>query len=507
MKKYRSFSTYLLLGAGILILINILSDKFFVRLDLTKDKQYTLSKATKDIMRGLDEPITVTAYFSENIPAAYSKIRRDFREILVEYNNLSKGMLVYEFIDPLRDEMTEQKANQGGIVPTMVDIREKDQAQRIKVYLGAVISKGEGSEVLPVITPGAAMEYALSSAIKKLSVIDKPLIGLLQGHGEPTMGALQEVMTALMVLYQVEPFELSDTIDNISKYPTVAIVAPADTLPPDHINQIDNFVGNGGKLFMALNRVNGEFAQQPPGGFEITTGLEAWLSSKGLDVMNNFVVDAKCGRINVRQQQQGFTFTSQVAFPFLPLVQNFDEHSITKGMEQVYFQFCSQINYVGDTTLTFVPLLKSSEKAGTFPAFTMFDVQKTWNNTDFPLSNLTLAGVLSGKIAGPADSRIVIIGDGDFAVNGEGQEFRKQAGDNVSLMVNSIDWLSDDTGLIELRTKGVTSRPLDQVEDGKRTFLKYLNFLLPIILIVIFGVVRLQYRRNLRIKRMEEGYV
>jgi len=162
---------------------------------------------------------------------------------------------------------------------------------------------------------------------------------------------------------------------------------------------------------------------------------------------------------------------------------------------------------MGDTTLTFTPIIKSSEKSGTYPSYSIFDVSKKWIDADFPLSGLTMGGILSGKIAGQSESKIVVIGDGDFAVNGEGEAFRRQPPDNISLMVNSIDWLSDDTGLIELRTKGVTSRPLEQIEDGKRTFLKYFNFLLPIVLIIIYGFIRLQYRRNLRIKRMEEGYV
>jgi ABC-type uncharacterized transport system involved in gliding motility auxiliary subunit len=74
-------------------------------------------------------------------------------------------------------------------------------------------------------------------------------------------------------------------------------------------------------------------------------------------------------------------------------------------------------------------------------------------------------------------------------------------------MANAIDWLSDDTGLIELRTKGVTSRPLDQVEEGRKTFLKWLNFLLPIVLILLYGIIRMQRRRNLRVKRMEAGHI
>ena len=74
-------------------------------------------------------------------------------------------------------------------------------------------------------------------------------------------------------------------------------------------------------------------------------------------------------------------------------------------------------------------------------------------------------------------------------------------------MVNSIDFLSDDTGLIDLRTKGVTSRPLDQLEDGRKAFLKWFNFLMPIVLILILGIIRSQQQRNLRMRRMEEGYV
>lgn len=507
MQKYKSISTYLLLILAVVILINILSDRFFFRIDLTQDHRYTLSKASKDIMKSLDEPVTVTAYFSENIPASLTKVKRDFKEMLVEYNNVSKGMLVYEFVDPLKNESIENKARTAGITPMVSNIREKDQYQQIMIYMGAVISMGENAEVIPFMSQGAAMEYSLSSSIKKLAVVDKPLIGYLQGHGEPKLEALREVFQSLEVLYYTEPFELTDTIDNISKYPTIAIVAPTDSFPQSHINQINNFVANGGNIFMAMNRVSGQLSGNPPGGFEISTGLEVWLASKGLNLENNFVVDWQCGKINVRQQMGGYTLNSQVAFPFLPVVHKFDEHTITKGMEHLAFMFASQLNYMGDSTLTFTPIVKSSEKSGTYPAYSIFDVSKNWNDADFPLSELTMGGILSGKIAGPVESKIIVIGDGDFVINGEGEEFRKQPPDNISLMVNSIDWLSDDTGLIELRTKGVTSRPLEKIEDGKRTFLKYLNFLMPIVLIIIYGFIRLQYRRNLRIKRMEEGYV
>ena len=130
---------------------------------------------------------------------------------------------------------------------------------------------------------------------------------------------------------------------------------------------------------------------------------------------------------------------------------------------------------------------------------------RQWSESDFPLSGLTVAAALEGNIVGNVYSRMVVVGDGDFPMGG-GQGGKTNP-DNISLMANSIDWLSDDTGLIELRTKGATSRPLDELEDGKITFLKYLNFLLPLLLIIFYGIYRIQRKQTLRIKRMEAGYV
>jgi ABC-type uncharacterized transport system involved in gliding motility auxiliary subunit len=121
---------------------------------------------------------------------------------------------------------------------------------------------------------------------------------------------------------------------------------------------------------------------------------------------------------------------------------------------------------------------------------------------------LPVAVAVEGNFAGNNPSKMVVFGDGDFAVNGSGQNAQRLQEDNVNLMANAIDWLSDDTGLIALRTKGVSSRPIDpDLEVATKTFLKYLNFLLPIILVIVVGFIRYQYRRNLRNKWMTEKYV
>ncbi|MBI9069492.1 MAG: Gldg family protein [Salinivirgaceae bacterium] len=503
--KAKNASIYIVFVIATLVVVNIISDKLFVRLDLTEDNRYTLSNATKDIIKNLDEPVTITAYFSENLPPDVAKTRRDFKELLTEYRNISKNGVMYEFIDPNADEESEQEAMSKGIQPVLINVREKDQVKQQKAFLGAVIQKGDKSEVIPFMQPGTAMEYALSSGIKKITVDNKPTIGFLQGHGEPALNEMQQAMTELGILYNTVPVNLAKNPDALSGVATLAIVAPSDSISEMEFAAIDNFMSQGGRIYVAMNRVKGELQQQQ--GMSLTTGLETWLNNKNLVVDDNFVIDANCATIGVQQRQGFFSFQSQVQFPYIPIVKNFADHPITGGLEQVVMQFVSTITYTGDSTKTFTPLVMTTESAGTLSSPLYFDIQKEWQKSDFPLAELPVGGLIEGSIVGNTYSKMVVIADGDFAVNGAGQQARQQNPDNINLMVNSIDFLSDDTGLIELRTKGITSRPIDELEAGRKSFLKWLNLLLPIVLIIIIGFVRSQQQRSLRYKRMEEGYV
>jgi hypothetical protein len=201
----------------------------------------------------------------------------------------------------------------------------------------------------------------------------------------------------------------------------------------------------------------------------------------------------------VQQQQGMFRMNTPVSFPYLPIISTFTDHPITKGLESVIFPFASSITVAPkDTSLSYFTLATTSEKASleTLPLF--FNITKQWKNSDFGMSEIPVAVAIEGNIANNY-TKMVIFSDGDFAVNGEGQGTQQLQPDNVSLMTNAIDWLADDTGLIELRTKGVTSRPLDaQLEDGTKTVIKYANFLLPIGLIILFGIVRFQYKKKIR---------
>lgn len=492
----------ILLIVGIVILANLLSNQFFARFDITENNQYTLSKATKRILSDLDEPVTVQAYFSNDLPVDVEKVHRDFQDMLVEYNTLSKGNVDYGFVDPSETPELEQEAMQAGIRPVLINVREKDQTSQQKAFMGAVLSFGDQKEIIPFISQETPMEYELTTAIKKMTAVDKPSIAFITGHGEADLQQMGQVVQALSIIFTVESLDLSAEASIPPRFKAAAMIAPKDSFPPDHFRKMDEYLALGGKLVIAANAVQGDFSTAQ--GTAIENNLFDWLANKGIEIEPAFVIDSRSGSVTVQQQQGFFRMNTQVQFPFFPLVQNFGDHPVVKGLEQVIFQFVSPIRFNGDSMNVFSPIIESSQKSGIQRAPTFFDVQKKWAGADFPVSNVMLGGVLEGVVEGSPEAKLVVFSDGDFPLGEPGRGINP---DNANLLTNTIEWLSDDTGLSDLRTKAVLSRPIDDLEDGKRSFLKMLNFFLPIAIVLLLGVFRWQRNRSRRVRRMMENYV
>ena len=230
MKSFQMLKYSILITLAIIILINVLSGRFFVRLDTTQDGRYTLSNATKAILRELDEPVTIKAYFTRKLPPQLYQARQEFNDLLVEYASRSNGMILYEFIDPSESDALAEEAQSNGIPPLQVQVRNKDKFEAMVCYMGAVIQMAESApEVIPQINSGMAVEYHLTSAIKKVSIADKPEIAFLQGHGEPGISALMQAQTQLDVLYDSDFIYLNDSTDALAPYKMLAIIAPTDS--------------------------------------------------------------------------------------------------------------------------------------------------------------------------------------------------------------------------------------------------------------------------------------
>jgi len=503
--KIKHTGYYVVLVLMAVLAVNIAADKFFFRIDLTGDKRYTLSQATRAIISNLDETVTVTAYFSADLPAEVARSKREFRDLLTEYRSVSHGQIEFVFVDPSASEDIEKEALDEGIYPVMINVRDKDQIKQQKAFLGAVVEMGTRKEVIPFVQPGMAVEYALSSAIRKMQSTKRPLVGLLQGHGEPSPYEMQQVLAEMSVVCNVVPVDMSAGAVIPDSITTLAIVAPTDSISNAEFAAIDSFMARGGRILACVERNRASLDQLFVA--ELNTGLEKWLADKNISVDSKIAIDNYCANVNVQQQQGMYRVNVQQQFPYVPFVGNFENHAITTGLEQVQLQFASPVVYTGDSTAVFTALLFTSDKSATLNVPTNIDVQRQWTARDFPLAEIPLGGVLEGCIGGVPNSKMVVFGDGDFALNGDPRQPHQQSPDNISLFVNAIDYLSDDTGLVELRTKGITSRPIAQLDDTMRAFLKWFNVLLPIVLVLLIGLIRHQQQRNLRIKRMEEGYV
>lgn len=492
-------STYIILGTILgLILLNVLSNRFFLRLDFTADQRYTLSEASKNILKEIEEPVNIKAYFTEDLPPQLLTIKNDFRNILTEYKNRSKGKVTFEFINPNENQDTETEAIQKGIAPNIVDIREKDQATQKKVFLGAIIEVGDTIgqkfDVIPVVNP-AEMEYTLTKSIKRLTGKNKPSIGFSVGHGEASMQEMQRAAQELGVLYKIQNVDL--TSDDDIDVSALVIIAPASSFSISDLKKIDKYVADGGSVFIGIDRVFGEM-QNSRSAIKLNTGLETWLFSKGIQVDTSVVIDKQCTQVQV-PIQEGLPFMNNVDFPYIPIVMNFGDHPAVQGFEGVFLEFPSEISVLSEKDWTITPLLYSSNRANILPVPVFFETEKEWSDADFPLENVVTGLAIDGKISGDTPTKMIVIGDGGFA---KGQFGENQ--DNVNLLVNGMSWLLNDTDLNQLRTKAIPIRPIDQnIDDTAKAFIKWTSFLFPLILVLILGFVRMQRKKALRLHRME----
>ncbi|MCC6817000.1 MAG: Gldg family protein [Saprospiraceae bacterium] len=494
----KSLHTKIAIGILAFIAINWASKYIFYRLDLTANREFTLSKATKDILKDLKEKVKIQAYFSNDLPTDVAKVKEDFRNMLSEFSNISKGKVEFEFISPNESTEKEQQAMQQGIQPVMINVREKDQSKQLKAFLGATIDYNGKKEVIPVIQPGTAMEYALATNIKKLSISNKPKIGFIQGHREAAIQELGQVYESLSILYDIQSVYLSDTV-NLSEFKTLVILKPEDSISPQNLNMIDDYISKGGNIILGLNQINYDL-QSGQSSINVS-GADQWLLSKGLRIDSALVTDAACGSVQVQQQQGFFTFNTPVQLPFLPLIQRFPNHPVTRGLERVILQFASPLIFENLANTKFTPLVYTSDKSNVVKYPIFIDIQKQWTEADFTQKNICVGGLLESATG--STGKIIVFGDADFPI-GKGRQQVNE--DNVSLLVNAIDFLSDDTGLIELRTKAVETRPIKELDEASRNSYKYLNFILPIALVLGYGFFRTTLNRRIRLQRAEERY-
>ena len=480
-QKVSAIYLSLVLILAILIVLNILFTRHFTRFDFTKDHEYTLSKATKTILTNLDAPVTIIVYFSKKVPANLAIVRRQLISTLEDFKAYSHGKIIFKVLDPNKSQEIENQAMRDGIAPVLVEVREKDQAKQQKAYMGIVVKYKDKKDVIQYIAPNSSLEYLLAKSIKKVTTAKKPVIGILQGFDTPPDPRIQAFIDELSSLYDVQPLIFDSTKYNLDKYKVIAIISPHQKLPKKLFADLDKYLASGGRLFIADDEVVGHLNSNPPIGNSNPTGIHKWLKKYGINIRQSFIIDNRCANIQI--QQPNFPLPISVPFPYFPIISNFAKHPITKGLEAVIMSFASPIEFKDTNGIKFKPLAYTSELTGLESPPVFFATFKKWSKADFPYHNLIV-----GLLAESKNWKMIVFGDGDFVQLPRGQRF--QHSDNISLAANSIDYLADDMGLMSLRTKGISYKPLKQLNDSTKAFIKYTNFLLPIVLVILLGLFK-----------------
>jgi gliding-associated putative ABC transporter substrate-binding component GldG len=500
-----------LLILGILIFINIISIRVFDRIDLTSQHVYTLSDASKRLVGSLDDRVTVKAYFTEDLPSPYNNNRREVLDMLNDYKAYAKGNLEYQFINP-QGEKGEQEAQEQGISPVQVQVVNADKLEVKRGYLGLVMLYEDKKEVLPVVQNLSSLEYDISSALKRLTTRTKKKIGYTTGHGEAEISAMRQAYQALSEQYDPVPVDLSKGAPVPPDIAALLVISPQTAFQDSAKYQLDQYLMRGGKIAFLLNRVNATL--QMRAGQLLNLGLDDMLESYGIRVNPDLVRDAQCASVGVTQQQGSFSITSQVPFPYIPVASAFDAtNPIVKDLRSVFFFFVSSLDTTGAAAkgLKTDVLVRSSKRSGRQTGYFVINPLEQYTPEDLAEGGIPLAAIVDGSFKSyfvgkqpvPAvtqspETRIIVIGDGDFMkdqyLGGRG---------NLTFFSNIVDYLTDDAGLITIRSKNVTPPPLEQVSDGTKQFAKYADLVGPPLLIIGYGLFR--WRRRVAFKRaMEE---
>lgn len=513
--KSRKMQTMLkvLLILAILIVVNIISIRLFGRIDLTKNEIYTLSETSKELVDNLEDRLTIKAYFTEDMPAQFSNYRRFVVDILNEYRAYSDGKLYFEFISPQGEEGMKE-AEQNGVPAVDVRVIEEDEVVTKKAFLGLYFIYQDENEVIPIVQDLETLEYDISGVIKRLTQKEKITVGYDMGHAEMPLERLTIIKANLEKLYDVMPVDLSAK-DQLDENIDILIVAnPVLPFSDTAKYNLDQFIMRGGRLAYLDGMVKIDPTMQNPVGQLSEVGLEEIMKNYGIGINRDLIKDAQCATIALMRQQGEYSIQTPVRFPFIPQISNFSQdNAITRGLQNVIIQFVSSVDtgLAKDKEINAEVIATSSEASGRQTSRIVVDPTQEFTPDDFAEEYIPIAAVFTGKfksffrdkepkakITESPDSKIVVVGSGQFLLD----NIVSGGGDNLTFFLNIIDYLTDESGLISVRSKNVSIPELDKMDDGTKKMLKYGNMIAPPLIVILFGLFR--WRKRVTRKRLFE---
>lgn len=539
----------ILLVIAAVIGLNVLANHFFFRIDLTEEKRFTINDATKNLLKNLEDEVYVKVYLTgKGIPAGFKRLENAVRETLDEFQIYGGTKIKYAFIDlnseykdeKIRNEKIVQLA-QKGIPPTNAMSTEDGKKTQSLIIPGAVITyqdkeiatlllksnsnkSASPQEILNQSYEG--VEYQLASAIKNITATQKKKIGIFVNYSRlPAVNQI-DLINALKKNYELYPVDLrqSPTLDGLD---AVLVMKPDQVFNDDDKYKIDQFIINGGKALFFVDAVKVDSVAREGSLAQIqSVGLEDLLFKYGVRLNSNLIKDAQmCAAIPLDVGNFGDKANIQlVPWQYYPLINTFGKSPIVKNLDAIYTKYVGSLDTVRANGITKTPLLMTSRYTQILkaPAVMSYNfANKELNANDYKAGVQTVGILLEGKFESlfnnrilPSDqrsatfkstgkpSKIIVCSDGDIPINDFDKKqntplplgFDKYSGNtfaNKDFVMNAIDYLLDDNGVITARNKEVVLRPLDKVAlQDEREYWQGINLIIPIVVLVLAGLLK-----------------
>ena len=509
----------------ILVVVNLIAVNTINRIDLTENKEFTISQSTRKILGNMDDLVTIKVYFSKDLPAYISSLPRSVRDVLDEFSAYSKGNLQVRWEDPGDSPEDQARLNRLGIRPVQLDVIQKDKREVANVYLGMAIMYEDRHEVIPVVQGPWGLEYELATSILKVTRTETPKIGIISRYERADFDQrYQQMQMVLGKQYEIQFLDLADGKNPIPDDITSLMLVGPKELGEAEQYRIDQFIMGGGRVFAMLDGL--DMSDAALQGTRLTSGLEDMMETFGLRLNSDLVVD----RISSMASFSSGFIRFMSNYPLWPKIvrQGFDDdHPVVSKLETVTMPWTRSIDMVGTPpdSIEITRMAASSEASWTTTNFSNLNPQQEWNASqeDMKVHGLiySLNGVFPSHFAGKdipavADSgaapidgtgrrdeslptQMIVAGNSYFATD----QFLAQFPGNLTFMLNAVDWISMGTELVGIRSRHVSERPLKEISEGHKNALRIIGILLIPVAIVIIGMVRAF--AGARVKRIGES--
>jgi len=522
-----------------ILLINYIGSKVYKRIDLTSDHRYTLSSPSKAIIKNIEDIITIKVYLQGDFPAEFKRLQIETKQFLEELNTQNKN-IHFRFINPTN---TTQKLINKGLEPSRLQVQEKGKLSEIIIFPWAVVSSKNKIENVPLLKDIFSnsqeeqlessiqnLEYVFINAIYKLTSKKSKKIAIIKGNGELNDIYIADFLRKLNEYYFLAPFTLDSvakqpqkTLKQISKFDLAIIAKPTEKFTDKEKYTLDQFIMNGGKTLWLIDNVQAELDSLMKTGETLAyprdLGLTDLFFNYGFRINTDLIQDLYASEIPLVTGNIGNkTQFSQFQWEFFPLLNSLNNHPINNNIEAVNVKFVNSIDTLKNTIRKTI-LLQSSEfskSIGTPSIISLKSIAKKPNPSEYNIGKKPIALLLEGKFKSAYNGRIkpfkinnpkeigmaskmIVISDGDIIANeilkGKPLElgvnkWTNQRYGNKEFLLNAVNYLLDDNGLINIRSKVIKINFLNkQKAFEKTTKWQLINIIFPLLILTIFGVL------------------